>query len=141
MKRQAISIITTLSLIVTLAVVSVQGQDDGKLVADVPFSFIVGKVTLPAGEYLIKTTREGHLLVQSTDGQASATALTMRAQASAALDQGKLIFQRYENQYFLSQVWTPGHNVGRALLKSHAELEMAKSASERQTVSITAQQP
>ena len=42
--------------------------------------------------------------------------------------QSKLVFNRYGDHYFLSQVWTAGNSRGRQLLKSGREREMAQVA-------------
>ena len=50
------------------------------------------------------------------------------AVASEPKTESKLIFNRYGDRYFLSQVWTAGNSSGRQLLKSDREKEMAQVA-------------
>jgi hypothetical protein len=40
----------------------------------------------------------------------------------------KMIFNRYGDRYFLSEVWTAGYSRGRQLLKSAREMELAQIA-------------
>ena len=43
-------------------------------------------------------------------------------------DKGKLVFHRYGDQYFLSEVWPAGATTGRVIAKSRAESELEKKA-------------
>ena len=75
----------------------------------VPFPFIVGDRTLPAGEYRIQ--RDDYstaLMIRSEHGAASAILNTRPASgASPSSDQPSLEFKRGENGYRLSNVWMP----------------------------------
>jgi hypothetical protein len=42
---------------------------------------------------------------------------------------GKLVFHRYGNEYFLSEVWTPGDEWGHRLSKTRREREIAATGS------------
>lgn len=137
MKKEALKTFTMLSLVFMLTAVSVCAQSERSKVTNIPFSFIVGQKTLPAGEYTIKPNRkDSHnvWLVQSRDGRTSALFTTMPVRASETQEKTKLIFHKYGDQYFLSQIWTPGGNSGRELLMPRLERELAKNAIERQTI-------
>lgn len=87
----------------------------------VPFSFKVGNKELPAGEYKI-TADNQTVRVQKTDGKANAVTLTQRTRgASHNLNDAKLTFRRYGDQYYLSQVWLPD-NLGRELKRPRREV-------------------
>ena len=59
----------------------------------------------------------------------------MPVRANQTQEETKLVFHRYGDQYFLSQIWTVGANSGRELLMPRLERELAKNAKiERQTV-------
>jgi hypothetical protein len=137
MKKQLLRASAIFIFVITMAAVSVSAQsDERRIVVDIPFDFVVEKRTLPAGVYTIKSISSNSdkiLLIRSADGRQSALANTNAVEASAAQKRSKLIFQRYGDQYFLSQVWSRGGNVGRELPRSdiqHSlEREMTKSAS------------
>jgi hypothetical protein len=80
------------------------------------------------------------LSIRSVDGDSGEYVLTSNVQAGARRSESKLVFHRYGGQYFLSQVWTAGDSAGRELPKSRrergVERETAKSAMERQTVTL-----
>lgn len=100
------------------------------MVANIPFEFSVGKTTLPAGEYSVRKsiTNSDVLLIQRTDQSASLYVPSNSAVASETPSDSKLVFHRYGDRYFLSQVWTAGNPRGRQLMKSSREKEVALSA-------------
>ena len=140
MKNRAFRTITLLSLFTILAAAPVYAQSADNIVLKVPFSFVVGKKTLPAGEYTVKRALSTRLtLIRNAGGHREyTTILTMLVPPETMTLAAKLIFHRYGDQYFLHQVWTPGSERGGQLSESRAELELAKSASEIQRVSIIA---
>ena len=50
---------------------------------------------------------------------------TIAVQTLATPDKGKLVFHKYGDEYFLSQVWKPGANIGNQLRKTQREIEVA----------------
>jgi len=120
-----------LSLIVAAQAV----QADEPMLVNIPFAFVAGNVTLPAGEYRVQKLdgNSAVVLIRCSDANASAMVLSNAAQAKETQTQSKLVFKRYDNRYFLSQVWKAGSIRGRELLKSQAEKEIAQSASIKRT--------
>lgn len=119
--------IKTLSRItgmLALALLAAQaGRAQEPVLANIPFAFKVGNMTLPAGEYRVKKVRDSApaLLIQRTDGGASIIVITYAVEANAPQAQTKLIFRCYAKQCFLSQVWTAGNARGRELPNSRKE--------------------
>ena len=137
MKKQALKNFTMLSLLLMLTAVSVAAQSQRSKVTNIPFSFIVGEKTLPAGEYTFEPNRtdsEKVWLVQSRDGSTSALFTTMPVRSSETQEKTRFVFHKYGDQYFLSQVWTVGDNSGRELLMPRVEREVAKNGIKRQTI-------
>lgn len=129
MSRKLYSTFAMLSLLVTLAVVSVQAQSRGKIAATIPFEFQIGNKTLPAGEYSVKPLTQNSMLVQSEDGQASAIVVTnnrVQADINGKDARERLVFHQYGSKYFLSQVWLVRGGDGRELNKTGAERQAAK---------------
>jgi hypothetical protein len=100
------------------------------MVVNIPFDFVAGNSKLPAGEYSVKTSGPTNtlILIARSDSAASAFIATNAAVASEPKTESNLIFNRYGDRYFLSQVWTAGNACGRQLLKSTREKEMAQTA-------------
>ncbi len=133
MKKQVLTVLTMSSLLVTLAVVPVFGGVlDHRMRANVPFDFIVGDKTLPAGTYTIsKPTLSGTLRIENVDsGESTIVMSTVVNNGVRPNDETKFVFTRYADQYFLDQVWVVGDVSGDKLVKSRAERQLAKLAHE-----------
>jgi hypothetical protein len=120
-----------LTLALASAVVTANGQSKHKLTANVPFDFIVGDKVLAAGQYQLNAVgiAEDALAIRSTDSKNNAIRLTNTIAASQERRPARLVFHRYGNTYFLSQVWEGGENVGRQLKKSQQERAMQRELS------------
>ena len=101
------------------------------MVVDIPFAFVAGQTTLPAGEYYVDTSSNNSALLLTHRGNpnASAIVLTMTAPTIEPHSDSKLLFHRYGNRYFLSQCWMAGASSSRQLRKSEREKEIALVAS------------
>ena len=109
------------------------------MVVDIPFAFTAGNATLPAGEYRVQKMDRNSavLLIHCWDARASALVITNAAQAKELQTESKLVFNRYGNRYFLSQVWTSGSIRGRQLPISPREKEMPQLARNETKTEIT----
>jgi hypothetical protein len=105
-------------------------QAQEMMVVNIPFDFVAGNTTLPAGEYSIRVVapEQTVLLINRKDAAASAFMNTNAVTKTEIQTESKMIFNRYGDRYFLSQVWTAGNSRGRQLLKSAREKEMAQIA-------------
>ncbi len=128
MKKRAFVTVTlfVLSIIVAAQVV----QADQLMLVNIPFSFVAGNVTLPAGEYRVQKLdrNSGVLLINRSNPGAAVMVVTHAAQAKELQRESKLVFNQYGNRYFLSQVWSAGSIRGRQLLKSPQEKEISQIA-------------
>jgi hypothetical protein len=137
MKKRAF--VTATLFVLSIVVAAQVVRADEPMLVNIPFAFVAGNVTLPAGEYRVQKLdgSSAVVLISCADASASAMVLSNAAQAKETQTQSKLIFKRYENRYFLSQVWTAGSIRGRELLKSRAEKEIAQSARLETTGEVT----
>jgi hypothetical protein len=109
-------------------------QTSGDVVAVIPFPFVVVDQTLPAGRYIVSRVSDNTLRIHASKNQGTFVS-TNAAQRSNADNTSKLVFHRYDETYFLSQVWMTGNDRGREVLRSRAEREMsAKTAQKGNTV-------
>jgi hypothetical protein len=116
-----------------LAAASVFAQNPHKCNVNVPFGFHVGDTMLPAGRYALDTDIAPNVVrVKSDDMGKSILILTHGVGRNSGETQSRLIFNRYGDQYFLSQVWTPAGEAGRELRKTKRETQEA--ANRRPTV-------
>ena len=126
MKRQIVRGTTMLLLVVALAFVTAvvtANAQSRRSNADVPFEFVASNKTLPAGQYTIAdSTLAGNVVrISARKKDASVFAMTVGLSRKAANDEGKLVFHRYGNRYFLAEIWTGGDREGQKLPKSREE--------------------
>jgi len=101
-----------------------QALAEGTIEADVPFAFIVGEKTFPAGKYTLKRaddTNPGVLEIQNDSGRGTIFFDVETAQTNENPRQTKLVFEKIGDQYFLSEIWASDTNVGYRLPKTNAE--------------------
>ena len=101
--------------------------DTATMKVNIPFSFVVGKTTLPAGEYSVQGlgSSGNAISIRKLDHTANSLTLSIRCQSLKTPQQSKLVFHRYGDRYFLTQIWTAGSNSGYEFPKSRREAEMA----------------
>ena len=132
MKRELLKGITMLTMVVAIAlataVVSASAQSPKTVVSSVPFEFVVGDVTLPAGEYRINRPLGNALSIQTANASAAAMRLSNEIQPRKDKQHARLVFHRYGERYFLAEVWT-GSDIGRQLLKSRQERAIERELS------------
>ncbi len=72
--------------------------------ATVPFDFTIGNATVPAGTYTISSTDSGHDVLRITDQKHVHLLTTALMDASNDGKANVLVFHKYGNQYFLSEI-------------------------------------
>jgi len=127
MKTRALVMAGMMALTAMASTRVAQAQE---LVVNIPFDFVADNMTLPAGEYSITVTapEQTLLLTNRKDAAASGFMNTHAVVKTQIQTESKMIFNRYGDRYFLSEVWTAGNSRGRQLLKSAREKEMAQIA-------------
>ena len=123
--------------------VNAQAQTAGAqvAVANIPFSFNVGNKNLPAGKYKITVLNPSSdrkvLQIRSTNSKASAMIQTNSIVAKTSND-AKLVFQRYGDQYFFTQVQMAGEPTSFEAMKSSAQraLKEAIAAGKKPSVVV-----
>jgi len=143
MKKQIMRIAALTLFVTTFAVVSARAQTPGgnQMVA-IPFDFYVGADKLPAGEYVVRAhDSRTAMRIQPRDQSTGAYFLIHSVEGLKIQDQSKLVFHKYGDQYFLSQVWTAGRVTGQELNKSSRqrglERDIARRAGKSESVAVT----
>jgi len=95
----------------------------GDTTVTVPFSFVVANQELPSGRYIVASIAQGVLRIFTPHGQGVAVPVHT-TEGKGPEDSGKVVFHRYGNTYFLSEVWTPGSDIGKQVFRSKAEKEV-----------------
>ncbi len=146
MKALVLSL-AVVSLVFASAVATAYAQTH-RLVANVPFAFEVGGKTLPAGKYAAtRINNDAGIQLVATQGKASALRLSIPTQSRTREPQMKMVFHRYGDRYFLSQVWFGDNSNGSQLQECKAEracrrerLARAKTPTQN-SISLNAAEP
>jgi hypothetical protein len=116
MKRiTAIALFSTATLI-TLGSALAQAQT---VEAKIPFAFVVQNRVLPAGTYRIKSV--GANLIEIGTGSKSILQTTTYAYANGPESDGKLVFSKYGDQYFLHEILCAYAPINSTLVPSRLE--------------------
>jgi hypothetical protein len=125
MKRTIAAVgIALMGMLSQLVVSHGSTQIDQPLVAKIPFNFTVCREELPAGKYTVflASSATSHLLaIRSEDGRSMYIGCAQSVNSPIVVEEGMLVFNRYDDQYFLSEAWWPGYIMGHELVKSDRE--------------------
>lgn len=146
MKKQLISFVTVLSILISLAVWG-SARNSFLLSVTIPFDFNVGKTILPAGQYRVgRDAAQGTLKISGVDVSATVVSTTAPGTTSRRPMKAMLIFHRYGDKHFLAQVWDGYSIESTRLPESRAEREardkskyLAQNGGEPEIVKVLAQ--
>src|SRR5215207_2752736 len=106
MKHQIYRVVAIFTIFLGLAVASVQAQAPSRVEVNIPFEFSAGKTTLKPGVYSIKRMSGNLLRLRNTDGESAVILNAPVSLSSTDSEAGeRLVFNKYGDQYFLSQIW------------------------------------
>jgi hypothetical protein len=127
------------ALTVLLMATAAQAQTTN-VKGNVPFDFVVGNHTYPAGEYAIKSIFDDGtaIRINNAEGDAAGIALSNACTGSAPANSTKLVFHRVGDNYFLYQIWTEGNSAGREFPKSRVEVQLAQNHEKPELVIVAA---
>ncbi len=102
----------TMALAIITVVIATPARADERLIARVPFDFIVGRSHLPAGDYVFtETSASGVVSIASADSRRHVLVLT-DGDSGRPPAHPELVFERYEGQNFLARI-TDGYAIER----------------------------
>jgi hypothetical protein len=101
---------------------------------DVPFAFVAAGHPMPAGHYIVSHLND---MLRIHDRQSQGVFIpTHSAQRGNPDEASKLVFHRYGDTYFLSEVWVGGNALGRALFTTKAERRLEERGAEREIAEV-----
>lgn len=132
------------SLLALSLVATAQAQMPGVPIrASIPFDFMVRGRSFSAGDYWIERVSDdpsGLVLRNIHNKHEHIVFETESMERSREPRHNVLVFNRYGDEYFLSEIVTAGEQDGRELAPSHAERalrrEMAKNQAEPESVTV-----
>src|SRR5215510_10400491 len=131
LKKQTLYRITLSVLILLFEKMPASAQSQETLMTiQIPFEFQVNEKLLPAGKYVIKRDRQAPLmlLIQCPEKKIWASVHTIPHPLSELPGRPSLIFKKYGEKHFLSEVKMLGRDDGYALLRSRDERKLAQIA-------------
>ena len=128
MKNIACQTLMTLSLIL-IALVPANAQKTSATV-NIPFSFTVDDVRLPAGEYVISSLTECLVIIRHVGGPEAKATITNYGSLTNSDGRSKLVFHKYGNAYFLAVAWLPNSAHAREFFTSAREIQLARNSTE-----------
>jgi len=145
MGRQVIKRLTMLGLVSIFAllgaVTSANAQISSPIRAKIPFDFNVGEKKLPAGEYTFRRVSDfsdnSTMSVNNRDGSVHLFQSTFEAQVVTPKNQSVLLFHKYDDQYFLEQIWLSGDLEGTQLPESRTERTTKRQLAQTQQKNMT----
>ncbi len=135
MRKQCLRILIALIGAAGLGMAA-KGQVVDQIVVNIPYEFVVGGKTLPAGTYTVKRlsdTDPSVLILSSFENRASAIVLPTQVESSSD-DKTQVSFEEVGGEHFLSKIETADHlftiSVSRsAILEAAAKSHSGTSAS------------
>ena len=123
-------------LLVLLTFSSAFGQSDRQTIIHIPFNFSVGERSFPSGKYVIERNRNNSdtvWVIRHKDNVGSAILLTRPVRASDVVEHTRLVFNRYDDLYFLSEFWIVGGLNGHEVPTSSREKALEKAVAVTRT--------
>jgi hypothetical protein len=123
-------------LLVLLTFSSAFGQSDRQTIIHIPFNFTVGEKSFPSGKYVIE--RNGNnsdtvWVITNKETDRSAIVVTRSARANDVVEETRLVFNRYDDLYFLSEFWIVGGQNGHEVPASSREKALEKAVAVKRT--------
>lgn len=132
MKNRVGRVVTSLLLGVLMLGATAQAQRHERIIkANIPFDFVVGNETFPAGRYSVALIGPVFLELRDSNGRALTNVLTQSVQTSAEPAQPKLRFDSEGGQHVLTQVWQEGESTGQQILQSKTAIRAVQKRSGR----------
>lgn len=128
--KKLIQICTILSLLVVFSVVSANAQSVERIDAKIPFDFNIGKTTYKAGNYIIRVSKiagSNTILSLEDENKNFLQNFVVLRNGNTSDKKSLLLFNRYEDKVFLSQISTPG--IGFRLSPTETERQIARKSS------------
>lgn len=142
MKYITFKVLVLSSLFVVMAGLIVYAEVEPRVIANIPFAFIVGKKTLPAGDYTIDRPDSNDpnvLLIRNANNHVALFTNAESVQSRQMPNRSELVFNRIGDKYFLSKVWVSGDDIGCEIPKPRAERELEKNSSNYSAQTVTVQ--
>jgi hypothetical protein len=134
-RHQLLPLFIALVLALTIGASKAKAQITDDLEVNIPFQFHAGDTKLPAGEYRIHVLEDSDLRlmeISSANGSASALFQVQNRDLNSTPANSELIFNKYGDRYFLTELFEEGSASGSQVVKSRYEKAVSQQAVEAQ---------
>ncbi len=136
MKHTILNKLNAFGAYALFAACCLSAQAETSVIANVPFDFMVRNQHLAAGSYtMVVDIPKSTVLIRGAE-DAVFTLSIGTTRASHGDLKAKLVFNRYGDRYFLSEVWPAWRDDGRVLLRCKAEQELARNGAKPEIVAL-----
>jgi hypothetical protein len=130
MKRTGYMTLAAVALVL-MSLVPAYAQLKTSATVNIPFSFTVDDVRMPAGEYLITSPSEKVISIQRVGGPEVETTMISNNDGHKGDHSPRLIFRRYSSEYFLATAFLPGQDHAHEFVASAAEIQVARTTPQK----------
>ena len=128
-------------LLMTIGLSAVMGSSlmlaqSGAGKADIPFGFYVRDTPLPAGSYTVREASTPGILQIVNNETGNSIVVMAPPNRSGDTSDSKLVFNKYGNRYFLSELWLAGASSVDCVPKGKLEREISKAPAAIATVAM-----
>jgi hypothetical protein len=118
--------IFALTLTVMPLLAAAQLSDSSRIITQVPFEFVVGNHTMPAGECIVQSASPGAkvLLIRNLGAKRALVVRALRDETKKASQTYALVFHHLGNKYFLAEMKVADSNTIYRMPQSKAEAEL-----------------
>lgn len=143
MKKQIAAIVILLTFFLVLNAVSVNAQTNQKITVEIPFRFMVVGDKYEAGQYVIEQLdAQNDPFTMTLDGANIAEKkvfITQSLQSETSVENVQIVFSKYDDTYFLSEIWTGNTKDGLRIPMGRIERKLERFLKEKkQKVEIKA---
>lgn len=134
-----VGLAASLALVVAMGMsVPSIAQAQSQMSVKIPFEFFFGNDRFAAGDYTVLVSGA---YIRLSDGNGHTTFLLTNSTTKPErknLTAGLLVFNRYDNNHFLSEVWRAGYNTGNELIKAPQEIRLARNGTIKEPIVLRA---
>ena len=122
------------SAVLGSSLIQAQPKPTGRV--EIPFAFHVRDTALPAGSYTVEEFNTAGTVAITNNETGKAILALAPANRAGDTDESKLVFNKYGDSYFLSELWFAGKGVGDCVPMGKLEREVRSSPPAIATVAM-----
>jgi hypothetical protein len=135
--RVGLVVVSLLLGVLTLGSTALAQRTERIVKANIPFDFVLGRESFPAGRYSVVITASGLLELRDAEGRVLANVLTQSVQGPADAARPRLRFYSEGGPHILTQFWHKGDEIGQQILRPKSlSLAVRKRSGRIQTAEI-----